>query len=46
MCYSFNYVSFYIEDMDKSEVKASGKDQCLVDSATTHTILKSKEYFT
>lgn len=32
--------------MDISEVKPSGKDQCLVDSATTHTILRSREYFT
>ena len=32
--------------MNPSGVNHDHKEQCLVDSATTHTILKNKEYFT
>ena len=32
--------------MDSPKVKPDGKEQCLLDSATTHTILRNKEYFT
>jgi len=32
--------------MNSPKVKLNGEEQCLLDSATTHTILRSKDYFT
>jgi len=32
--------------MDSPKVRLDGKEQCLLDCATTHTILRNKEYFT
>ncbi|VFQ91611.1 unnamed protein product, partial [Cuscuta campestris] len=31
--------------MEITAYGSSGKEQCLIDSATTHTILRNKEYF-
>ena len=42
----FSFVSF-MKNMDVSHVSVGHKDEdiCLIDSATTHTILKDRKYF-
>ena len=42
----FSFVSF-MKNMDVSHVSIGHKDEdtCLIDSATTHTILKDRKYF-
>lgn len=40
------FFSISIENMESSNVKLDGNEQCLLDSATTHTILRNKEFFT